>query len=159
MSERRPELVTALPERTTEPRPAPGARRTPRLVGPIADAGRVQAVIAGGRVSLRAPRDEDRFALETAVATAGLPYDRKQNRRLPALRRILRRGTSRFESLALHAELLGLELTVDAAARDAIEGYREHLRRALSPIPRTVWVDETKDPEGELAEELPFRRR
>ena len=163
MSERveRPiDTTYALPTRLVAPRPPAGTRRLPPVVGVIGDPGSVAVVVAGARISLRAASDADRFALETAVATAGLPYDRKQNTRLPAFRRLLRRGTSRFESVALHAELLGLPLDVDATARLAISDYRTRLWRALSPIPRTVWVDPAVDDAGdETVEELSLRRR
>jgi hypothetical protein len=55
---------------------------------------------------------------------------------------------------------LGLPLEVDATARQAISDYRNRLGRALSPIPRTVWVDPVVEDAGdETVEELSLRRR
>lgn len=150
---------TLVTTRTVDPRPVASPRRLPPLVGPIDGPGCAEVVVAGARLSLRVRTDNDRFARETAIATAGLPYDRKQNARLPAFRRLLRRGTSRVESFALHAELLGLPLTLDATARAAIEHYRARLDRATAPIPRTVWVDPNEAEHPESVEEIALRRR
>jgi hypothetical protein len=145
--------------RVVEARPPAGTRRLPPVVGTIAGPGQVEAVAAGSRISLRATDDEGRFARETAIATAGLPYDRKQNTRLPAFRRLLRRGSSHVESITLHAELIGLPLVVSETTRQAIADYRARLERATRPIPRTVWVDERDREELETSEELHLRRR
>jgi hypothetical protein len=149
----RPDRLTdAAPIRCTDPaapRPKPlntalpGARlRHLPTDGP----GRVRVVVAGPAVRLVPLDTRAEAALLAARAQLGWTYDAKAGRRIDHMGVLIRNGAANFTSIRLLAEVTGLVLEIDDAARRAVGRRAARLARDLAPIPRVVWVDdETRD--------------
>jgi hypothetical protein len=149
----RPDRLTdAAPIRRADPaapRPKPLNTALPgaRLRDLPADGpGHVRVIVTGPAVRL-VPLDAGaEAALLAARAQLGWTYDAKAGRRIDHMGVLIRNGAANFASIRLLAEVTGLVLEIDDAARRAVDRRATQLARDLAPIPRVVWVDdETHD--------------